>query len=89
LTLPADLRGQLAGKGVAIQGDHVSFIHRVGRMLKPSGELLLTTMLKPFALDSDELPGLGAKEITEAITTPDFEQRPRLRAWSLGRADVD
>lgn len=89
LTLPADLRGQLAGEGVAIQGDHVSFIHRAGRLLKPSGELLLTTMQKPFALDSDELPGLGAKEITEAITTPDFEQRPRLRAWSLGRAEVD
>jgi 23S rRNA (guanine2445-N2)-methyltransferase / 23S rRNA (guanine2069-N7)-methyltransferase len=68
-----------------IQRDHAGLLERVGRLLTPRGEILFATNLRTFTLDQDQLRGLVAREISDEITPPDFERRPRLRAWSLAR----
>ena len=41
--------------------------------------------LRGFELEAERLPGLAPREITDAVTPPDFAERPRLRAWMLTR----
>jgi len=68
-----------------VQRDHAGMLERVGRLLTPKGEILFTTNLRTFTLDQDRLRGFVVREITGEITPPDFEKRPRLRAWSIAR----
>jgi 23S rRNA (guanine2445-N2)-methyltransferase / 23S rRNA (guanine2069-N7)-methyltransferase len=66
-----------------VQRDHAELLESVSRLLTPRGEILFATNLRTFELEQDRLRGLVAREISSEITPPDFEKRPRLRAWSL------
>ena len=66
-----------------VKRDHARLLGKTARLLAPDGEILFTTNLRTFALDDRAVPGLVAEEITAQVTPPDFEDRPRLRAWTL------
>lgn len=66
-----------------VQRDHVPLIRDVARLLAPGGELLFTTNLRTFALDGPALAPLEVRDISAAVTPPDFAKRPRLRAFSI------
>ena len=67
-----------------VQRDHGRLLVQTARLLAPGGEILFTTNLRSFDLDASGLSGLALREITGEVTPPDFERRPRLRAWELG-----
>ncbi len=66
-----------------VQRDHPSLLAGCMRLLAPGGAILFSTNSKTFALDTTRLPAIEAREITDEIIPPDFERRPRLRAWTL------
>ena len=66
-----------------IQRDHVGLLERIHDRLSPGGEILFATNLRTFQLDAVVETRFAAEEITAEVTPPDFERRPRLRAWSL------
>ena len=68
-----------------IQRDHTVLLERIGDRLAPGGEILFATNLRTFALDPAVGTRFAAEDITSEVTPPDFERRPRLRAWSLTR----
>ncbi len=66
-----------------VQRDHARLLTQTARLLAAGGEIVFTTNLRSFALDERALPSLVAEEITAQVTPPDFERRPRLRAFTL------
>jgi len=68
-----------------VQRDYGPLLSRCARALAPGGEILFSTNLRSFVLDARAIPDLMAREISEDVTPPDFESKPRQRAWVVGR----
>ncbi len=66
-----------------VQTDHAELLTQAAKMLNPGGRILFTSNLKGFVLDETVGRSLSAEAITEAMTPPDFRNRPRLKAWLL------
>ena len=66
-----------------VERDHARLLADAARLLAPGGEIVFATSRRDFVLDEEALPGLAAEEITAGVTPPDFERRPRLRAFAL------
>jgi 23S rRNA (guanine2445-N2)-methyltransferase / 23S rRNA (guanine2069-N7)-methyltransferase len=66
-----------------IERDHPRLLAETSRLLAPSGEILFTTSRRGFVLAERALQDLTVEEITTEVTPPDFERRPRLRAFVL------
>jgi 23S rRNA (guanine2445-N2)-methyltransferase / 23S rRNA (guanine2069-N7)-methyltransferase len=82
---PTRSRSKAMEEDFEVQRDHGRLLRLVARLLAPRGEILFATNLRGFELQSRELSGLTAREITEEVTPRDFARRPRLRAWSIRR----
>ncbi len=68
-----------------IQRDHVRLIRDAAALLAPGGELLFTTNLRTFTLDTDRLEGLHPQDLTHPLTPEDFRKSPRFQAFLLAR----
>ena len=66
-----------------VERDHARLLADAARLLAPGGEIVFATNRRGFVLDEPALPDLVAEEITAEVTPPDFERRPRLRAFAL------
>jgi len=66
-----------------VQRDHVALVRACLSALAPRGELLFSTNLRSFRLDTDALAGLGMTEISEQTVPPDFRNRRIHRCWRI------
>lgn len=85
---PTVSRSKAMREDFDIQRDHVSLLERCARRLSPRGEMIFTTNLRDFELDERALRHLVTREITTKVTPPDFQRRPRFRAWTVTLRDV-
>jgi 23S rRNA (guanine2445-N2)-methyltransferase / 23S rRNA (guanine2069-N7)-methyltransferase len=83
LAPPTYSRSRRMSEEFDVQQHHAQLLSGAARLLTPKGELIFTTNLRGFVLDEEGLPGLAFREITLETTPPDFERRPRLRAWTV------
>ena len=68
-----------------VQRDHVPLVRGSLSLLAPAGELLLSTNLRSFRLDTDALGDLRMTEISEQTVPPDFRNRRIHRCWRIKR----
>ena len=66
-----------------VQRDHVALVRGCLSVLAPGGELLFSTNLRSFRLDTDALADLGMTEISEQTVPPDFRNRRIHRCWRI------
>ena len=80
---PSYSRSKGMRKEFDIQRDHVWLLQRCAARLRPGGEILFTTNLRDFDLYESKFQGWTLEDQTDALTPPDFANRPRLKIWSL------
>ena len=68
-----------------VQRDHVALIRGCLFLLASGGELLFSTNLRSFRLDTDALADLSMTEISEQTVPPDFRNRRIHRCWRIDR----
>jgi 23S rRNA (guanine2445-N2)-methyltransferase / 23S rRNA (guanine2069-N7)-methyltransferase len=66
-----------------VQRDHVALLHDVAALVAPGGEILFTTNLRTFEIDTRRVDDLDVSEVTRDVTPVDFAKSPRVRAFSL------
>ncbi len=66
-----------------IQRDHVDLLNRLLRLMTPRGVVYFSTNFRRFKLQTDELRGAEAREISRQTVPPDFRERRIHRCWRL------
>lgn len=66
-----------------VQRDHVALIRDCIGLLAPGGELLFSTNLRNFRLDTGSLQGIAMEEISERTVPQDFRNRRIHRCWRI------
>jgi 23S rRNA (cytosine1962-C5)-methyltransferase len=67
-----------------VQRDHADLILACMALLSPQGELLFSTNLRSFRLDTEALAGLALSDISAQTVPPDFRNRKIHRCWRIG-----
>ena len=71
-------------KGVLdVQRDHAALIRGCVELLARGGELLFSTNLRTFRLDTSALADLPMQEISAQTVPPDFRNRRIHRCWRV------
>ncbi len=66
-----------------VQRDHVALVRACLAVLAPGGELLFSTNLRSFRLDSDALADVSPTDISAQSVPPDFRNRRIHRCWRI------
>ncbi|MBK1648382.1 23S rRNA (guanine(2445)-N(2))/(guanine(2069)-N(7))-methyltransferase [Rhabdochromatium marinum] len=67
-----------------IQRDHVGLIQQAARLLEPDGELIFSTNLRRFKLDSNALPDWHIEDLNPRTLPNDFKRNARIHhCWCL------
>ena len=66
-----------------VQRDHVALIRGCVEILAPAGELLFSTNLRSFRIDTTALAGLKITEISSQTVPPDFRNRKIHKCWRM------
>jgi 23S rRNA (guanine2445-N2)-methyltransferase / 23S rRNA (guanine2069-N7)-methyltransferase len=66
-----------------VDRDHPRLLAGAARLLARDGEILFSTSRRGFVLDERASAGLAVEDLTDRMTPPDFERRPRLRVYRL------
>lgn len=61
-----------------LREDYQGLIHQMIDLLQPEGTLLLTSRDQRFKFDLSGIPGIEVEELTQRLTSPDFQRQPRL-----------
>jgi 23S rRNA (cytosine1962-C5)-methyltransferase len=70
-----------------VQRDHADLIQSCVALLSAHGELLFSTNLRSFRLDTAALSGLQLTDISAQTVPPDFRNRKIHRCWRIARRD--
>ena len=66
-----------------VQRDHATLIHGCISLLAPGGELIFSTNLRSFRMDSHALEQVHVIDISEQTVPPDFRNRKIHRCWRI------
>jgi len=66
-----------------LQRDHVALIRDCAEILAPAGELLFSTNLRSFRLDTAALAGLNVIDVSGQTVPPDFRNRKIHKCWQI------
>lgn len=68
-----------------VQRDHADLIRACVSLLSPQGELLFSTNLRSFRLDTEALAGLRLDDISGQTVPPDFRNKKIHKCWRIAK----
>ncbi len=69
-----------------VQRDHVALLHDVLRLLTAEGELIFSTNLRKFRIDTESLSGFEVEDITAKTIPKDFASNPKIHQCFILKA---